>query len=168
MYVCTGDPSNPDNFVKLTEDITATSPIEQYIVDLSEYEGMEGYIAFRHYNVSDMFRLNIDDVLIGEMPEPVEEAEWIYVDGITSTDYLITGLVPETTYEVQVMAVNEYGESDWTPSCIFTTKTKTSIDEIVTEVKGDNNYYNLMGQKMNPANLPAGIYIHNGMKIIIK
>lgn len=168
VYVCTGDPSNPDNFVKLTEDITATSPIEQYIVDLSEYEGMEGYIAFRHYNVSDMFRLNIDDVLIGEMPEPVEEAEWIYVDGITSTDYLITGLVPETTYEVQVMAVNEYGESDWTPSCIFTTKTKTSIDEIVTEVKGDNNYYNLMGQKMNPANLPAGIYIHNGMKIIIK
>ena len=168
VYVCTGDPSNPDNFVKLTEDITATSPIQQYTVDLSEYEGMEGYIAFRHYNISDMFRLNIDDVLIGEMPEPVEEAEWIYVDGITSTDYLITGLVPETTYEVQVMAVNEYGESDWTPSCIFTTKTKTSIDEIVTEVKGDNNYYNLMGQKMNPANLPAGIYIHNGMKIIIK
>jgi hypothetical protein len=35
-------------------------------------------------------------------------------------------------------------------------------------VKGDNNYYNLMGQKMNGNNLPAGIYIHNGKKIIVR
>ena len=66
------------------------------------------------------------------------------------------------------MAVSEYGESDWTPSTIFTTKTKTAINEIVTDVKGDNNYYNLMGQKMDPANLPAGIYIHNGKKVFVK
>ena len=164
VYVST----DGENWEKLSEDITATSPIQQYTFDLSEYEGMEGYIAFRHYNISDMFRLNIDDVLIGEIPEPVEEAEWIYVDGITSTDYLITGLDPATTYEVQVQAVNEYGESDWSPSCIFTTKTKTSVNEIVTEVKGDNIYYNLMGQKMDPANLPAGIYIHNGKKVLVK
>ena len=63
VYVCTGDPTNPDNFVKVSEDIVATSPIQQYIIDLSDYEGMEGYIAFRHYNISDMFRLNIDDPL---------------------------------------------------------------------------------------------------------
>ena len=168
VYVCTGDPTNPDNFVKVSEDIVATSPIQQYIIDLSDYEGMEGYIAFRHYNISDMFRLNIDDVLIGEIPEPVEEAEWIYVNGIDAPEYLITGLDAETTYEVQVMAVSEYGESDWTPSTIFTTKTKTAINEIVTDVKGDNNYYNLMGQKMDPANLPAGIYIHNGKKVMVK
>ena len=31
-------------------------------------------------------------------------------------------------------------------------------------MKGDNRYYNLMGQKVT-GNLPAGIYIHNGKKV---
>ena len=129
---------------------------------------MEGYIAFRHYNISDMFRLNIDDVLIGEIPEPVEEAEWIYVEGIEDVNYLIEGLDPETTYEVQVQAVSEYGESDWTEPVIFTTTKKTSIEELNYVEKADGAYYNIMGQKMDPANLPAGIYIHNGKKILVK
>ena len=168
VYVCTGDPSSPDNFVKLTDDITATSPIQQYTVDLSAYEGMEGYIAFRHYNVTDMFRLNIDDVLIGEMPEPVEEAEWIVVEGIEDVNYVIENLTENTTYEVQVQAYNDFNESDWSESVIFTTGTPTSIEEIAAEVKGDNRYYNMMGQEVDGSNLPAGIYIHNGKKILVK
>ena len=164
VYVST----DGENWTPLTEDIVATSPIQQYTIDLSEYEGMEGYIAFRHYNISDMFRLNIDDVLIGEIPEPVEEAEWIYVEGIEDVNYVIEGLDPETTYEVQVQAVSEYGESDWTEPVIFTTTKKTSIEELNYVEKADGAYYNIMGQKMDPANLPAGIYIHNGKKILVK
>jgi len=43
----------------------------------------------------------------------------------------------------------------------------------VTEVKaatatGDNAYYNLMGQRMSGNRLPAGIYIHNGRKVVVK
>ena len=34
----------------------------QKSVDLSEYAGQEVYIAFRHFNVSDQFVINIDDV----------------------------------------------------------------------------------------------------------
>ena len=34
---------------------------------------------------------------------------------------------------------------------------------------GDNAYYNMMGQRFtNANNLPAGIYIHNGKKVVIK
>ena len=99
---------------------------------------MEGYIAFRHYNISDMFRLNIDDVLIGEIPEPVEEAEWIYVDGIEDVNSLITGLDPATTYEVQVQAVNEYGESP-----------RSSPKLWVMAI-----YYNLMGRRWIPLTCP--------------
>ncbi len=33
---------------------------------------------------------------------------------------------------------------------------------------GDDAYYNLMGQRMRGTNLPAGIYIHNGKKVVIK
>lgn len=46
--------------------------------------------------------------------------------------------------------------------------TSTGIQEIEAVKAGDNAYYNLMGQKFNGGNLPAGIYIHNGQKIIIK
>ena len=34
----------------------------QYTVDLSDYAGMTGYVAIRHFNCTDMFRLNIDDI----------------------------------------------------------------------------------------------------------
>ena len=161
VYVSVGD----REWVKISEDITATSPIQKYTFDLSEYEGMTGQVAIRHYNVSDMFRLNIDDIMIGT---PSEEAEWIYVDGLEDTEFVIDGLDPETTYEVQVQAYNEFNESDWTESCIFTTTKKTSIEEISADVKGDNRYYNMMGQQVDGNNLPAGIYIHNGKKILVK
>ena len=51
---------------------------------------------------------------------------------------------------------------------VVTKETVTAIETINSDVKGDNNYYNLMGQKMNGNNLPAGIYIHNGKKIIVR
>ena len=44
----------------------------------------------------------------------------------------------------------------------------TGIDEIPAAQVQDDNYYNLMGQKVNANNLPAGIYIHNGKKVLVK
>ncbi|MCR5013170.1 MAG: choice-of-anchor J domain-containing protein [Bacteroidales bacterium] len=38
----------------------------QYIIDLSAYAGQTGYIAIRHFNCTDMYFLNIDDVSYGE------------------------------------------------------------------------------------------------------
>lgn len=43
----------------------------------------------------------------------------------------------------------------------------TSLNE-VNAATADGAYYNLMGQKMNANNLPAGIYIHNGKKVLVK
>jgi hypothetical protein len=164
VYVSVGD----RDWVKISEDITATSPIQKYTFDLSEYEGMTGQVAIRHYNCYDMFRLNIDDILIGEMPDGAEEAEWIVIEGIQDVNYVIENLTESTTYEVQIQAYNENGESDWTGSTTFTTGTPTSIQEIAAEVKGDNRYFNMMGQEVDGNNLPAGIYIHNGKKILVK
>lgn len=36
----------------------------QYTVSLSNYTGQTGYIAIRHFNCTDMFRINIDDVML--------------------------------------------------------------------------------------------------------
>ncbi len=46
----------------------------------------------------------------------------------------------------------------------------TAIDDISVPSPRpcDNNYYDLMGRKMNGSDLPAGIYIHNGQKVIIR
>lgn len=41
----------------------------------------------------------------------------------------------------------------------------TGISNVQTAKKEDGAYYNLQGVKMNPNNLPHGIYIHNGKKI---
>lgn len=46
----------------------------------------------------------------------------------------------------------------------------TAIDEINIESPRphDNNYYDLMGRKINTTNLTPGIYIHNGKKTVVK
>lgn len=44
-------------------DVTTTGKLETYTFDLSAFSGT-GYIAIRHYNVSDMFYLNIDDIVV--------------------------------------------------------------------------------------------------------
>ena len=60
-------------WVQLGQDITVTGRMKAYEFDLSEFEGQEGSIAIVHHNVTDMFRLNVDDITIGEFeaePEP--------------------------------------------------------------------------------------------------
>lgn len=51
---------------------------------------------------------------------------------------------------------------------VYSCAPSTGIQEVEAVNAGDNAYYNLMGQKFNGGNLPAGIYIHNGQKMIIK
>ena len=113
VYVST----DMENWTQVGEDAVATGTYTQYTYDLNNRGDVEGYIAIRHYRVTDMFWLNIDDVTltIGEEPE------WIVVEGVTSP-YTIEGLNPETNYEVQVQGVNEEGvPSAWTASVPFTT-----------------------------------------------
>ena len=76
VYVCVGTPTSINDFVKVGTDKTATGDWKQYVYDLSEYAGQEGCFAIRHYNVTDMFYLNVDDVtLTDEEIEPEPEPE---------------------------------------------------------------------------------------------
>ena len=93
--------------------------------DLSSYNGQLGYIAIRHFNCTDMFRINVDDFGIygGEVPA----GEWIVVTSdATSVD--IEELDPETTYEWQVRGENrnctngeDEGYTAWSELGTFTT-----------------------------------------------
>jgi hypothetical protein len=118
VYAVVGD----TQYQLFEEDLIAQSEHQTYEVDLSQFEGALGQIAFRHYNCTDMMEVCIDDIFIGN---EVELAEWIYVNDITDPNYTITGLTPETTYEVQVMGYNASHETDWTEIVQFTTLADT-------------------------------------------
>ena len=53
-----------DFTVTLLNDQVTTGTMTEWTADLSAYAGSNVHIAFRHHNVTDMFRLNLDDVSI--------------------------------------------------------------------------------------------------------
>ena len=82
----------------------------EYTVDLSAYSGM-GYVAIRHFNCSDMFYLDVDDITIGEPGKGIAQTRSLdhyrvyrtncYNDGpytAENTVLLATVWVPDTVY----------------------------------------------------------------------
>ncbi|MBK9192369.1 MAG: choice-of-anchor J domain-containing protein [Crocinitomicaceae bacterium] len=66
VYVATSNATgtlaaSPVNF---SETMTTTAGYVNRSLDLSSFAGMTVYVAFRHHAVTDMFRLNIDDVKV--------------------------------------------------------------------------------------------------------
>ena len=117
VAVSTTGNTDAADFTMVGEKQTATVNWVQYEFDLSAYAGQEGYVAIRHYDISDMFILDVDDI---EILQAETSSDWIEHDNVNNP-FTIEGLTPETTYEVQVMAFNDSGETDWTESTIFTT-----------------------------------------------
>jgi hypothetical protein len=109
----------------MTSDGTGTSGAKTmgawglFTVDLSAYEG-EGYVAIRHFNCSDKFYLDVDDIII---MEPGQVVDWTVVENITEKPYTLPELQETTTYEVQVRGycTGEELPSAWTNSITFTT-----------------------------------------------
>ena len=126
VAVSTGSQTNADDFTMVQEWTmsskgTATKSETRggnrsqgkwyyYSVDLSAYAGQTGYIAIRHFNCTDMYYLNVDDIYYGNSDE------WTTVTGITNTSYTLTGLQENKNYVVEVRSScgdgNNY--SNWT------------------------------------------------------
>ena len=158
VYVSVGNPTDLSSFVELIPEAVSTGTYQEITADLSEYEGQVGYIAFRHFNCTDEFRLNIDNVAI-TYGGGVEPGEWVVVEGVTSP-YQIEGLDPETTYEVQVQGVvDELNTTEWTKSAFFTTLAgEAGMDEFY--VVGTFNDWNQEenGGRVELAESEPGVY----------
>ena len=140
VFVCTSNSTNPSDFVQVGADKTSTSEYVLYEFDLTAYEG-QGRFAIVHHNVSDMFILKVDDISL-TYPDFVSP-EWIYANNLNDTEYTITGLTPETTYEVQVQGVSGNKTTKWTASTLFTTLAEeiepiTLAELVATGVSGQN------------------------------
>ncbi len=174
-YVTVGDPNDLSSYVALSDVIEATGTCTEYTFDLSEYEGQTGHIAIRHFNCYDMFRLNIDDVAIGNPAN--RAAEWTNMDHVDAPFTTLTDLEPETTYEVQVQAVDAYNYdlvSDWCESVVFTTlpeqapQGQTAAPEIVTTP--DDEVFTFTGQvKEGDPEAEVSIYVINedGERVLV-
>ncbi|MBQ3961624.1 MAG: DUF2436 domain-containing protein, partial [Muribaculaceae bacterium] len=135
VAVSTASNTNASDFTMVGEQKTSTGDWVQYEFDLSAYAGQEGYVAIRHYGITDMFILDVDDI---EILPPGNE--WIYVNDVTENPYTIEGLTPETEYEVQVQGVAADGRvSDWTESVRFTTLAEGSQPEPKYYITGGFN-----------------------------
>ena len=152
IYVSTTG-NNISDFSPITDDLLspASATWTERTVDLSSYAGQQGYIAFRHYNCEDRNFMFIDAISIEG--DPYEAGEWITVNDVTSP-YNITGLEPETEYEVQVQGVYGGATSSWTEIVSFTTLPADAMpyDLTVTEItdktavanwNGSQDSYNL-------------------------
>ncbi len=156
VAVSTTGNNNPSDFTMVGANKTATAAWVQYTFDLSDFSG-EGYVAIRHYNCTNQFILDVDDIVISD---PQSEDDWVIVNNIDATNYNITGLTPITEYEVQVQAVYADGSSDWTNSVNFTTLPADAMptDLTVTEItdrtatanwNGVQDSYNLRYRVLN-------------------
>ena len=111
VYISTEEEISISDFVSLYQAVSAPSTYEQVTIDLSDYAGQSVRIAFRHYNCSDQFWLNIDDVTISveqmcnlmieyyvDPSSQVAEGDWLsvfaggaYMGGVSSYNYSSTG-----------------------------------------------------------------------------
>jgi len=95
IYLSTTGNAVSDFTTTLVGETISTSTYTEYSADLSNYAGQQGYVAIRHFNCRDMFKLVVDDFGLYEADAPV----WHTVTSNTNSASL-TGLTPGTPYEV--------------------------------------------------------------------
>ena len=115
IYVSTTGKSVADFNTVLVAETEAGGEYTEYTVNLSSYNGQEGYIAIRHFN-SEGMRLLLDDFRIYD--NVIQSAT------ATSGSVTLNNLDSNTSYEWQVQGINQDcdgGTTEWSECAFFTT-----------------------------------------------
>ena len=134
----------------------------QYTVDLSAYAGEQAYIAIRHFDCSDWFYINVDDV---ELSNGRSRSDIVAYNVYRSTDnvnYSLIATVPANddeeyayfdvtaagTYYYQVTAVYDNGcESEPAASAV-----NPALDYVIVMVTGVDDLNGKVALYPNPTN----------------
>lgn len=175
VYVSTTGTA-PEDFVQVGEDFVATGEWAEYSVDLSEFAGKTGYIAIRHYNVTDMYVLVIDNITFTKKAEDIASYN-LYVDGEDG----VFESTEELTYTfknlgnakwVAVSAVQANGkESRPVVVDLSDLKVINAIEQIAGTQKAVDVYTidgKLLRQQTTDLSGLKGLYIINGQKVLVK
>ena len=135
VYIFVGDTAGmtdpASQFIAVSEDQVTTGDVTTFNYNIpEEYQGQKGYVAIRHYNVTDQFILAIDNLYVGD--PNYTTPEWNNIENVEELQALLEGLTPDTDYEVQVQGVNAGGVGMWTNSVYFHT-----LADQPTVVRGD-------------------------------
>ena len=117
IYVSTTGNEVADFTEIVLPETVVTNEYVEYSANLSKYGGEQGYIAIRHFNCSDQFRINVDD--FGLYVANSSSDEWQETE-VTGTTAVITGLQPGTSYAYQVEGI--VGEDKY-PSAVAVLQT---------------------------------------------
>ncbi|MBR5052854.1 MAG: C10 family peptidase [Bacteroidaceae bacterium] len=126
VAVSTTGNTDPADFKMVSEGNVTTHDWTLYTIDLSDFSG-EGYVAIRHYDVSDQFYLDIDDITITQPGQ-----DWVEVDGVEATSYELRDLWSETAYIAEVRGYCDGADhpTDWSKAINFVTDKKYIIPNI--------------------------------------
>ena len=99
VYVGTGE--DIEGYTMISDELVSEPTYTYYEFDLSEYAGETVRIAVRHYNCTDMFRINLDSFeLFGTDDEPIEEPT--VIDTIEILDFTEPALGENPVFDVSV------------------------------------------------------------------
>lgn len=157
------------------------------------YEANETYVMLDFLYEDVEFRFNLDEPFI--LPEGKNLLVTFVADadddenctwGTDCIPFYTSGILGKgMTYTDNTTSFLEYAQGDDFPDATsmlgcgtnvelpvtlieYQYNGATSIQEVKTTPVEDDVYYNLMGQRFTAGNLPAGIYIHNGKKVVVR
>lgn len=153
----------PSAFTKFSEPGHGTRPYqwEEIVVDLRQFQGQKGYIAFRLMDEGKNF-LAIDDVAL-------YASDWVTVTSNVPS-MVLTGLLSSTGYDCQVQGTKNGQTTGWSSVVSFTTLQSQedidAIEQVVVPANVDDDaWYDMNGRRLSTQPTRPGLYIHNGKKI---
>jgi hypothetical protein len=175
VFVSTTSATDLSTFVQVSEEFIATGEQTEYSVDLSEYNGAEGYIAIRHWNVTDEYCLLVDDITFTQSGGSIVGYN-IYVDGelydtTTDTSIDIAEVGAGNTFAVSAVYSNGKESRPVVVTVSASNQEITAIEQLVTN-GGAVDVYSLDGRmvRRQATSLEGlrGAYIINGRTVIVK
>lgn len=178
VYVSTTSATDLSTFEPVSDEFIAEGSYKEYSVDLSEYAGVSGWIAIRHFNTFDEYELVVDDItyLTGVGISEIVNFN-VYLDGslianIDADSYITTiENVPagEHTIAVSVVYINGLESK---PVQVQVNIDATSGIDTITLITQPVDIYSLDGKliRKNATTLDGlkGIYVVGGKKVMIK
>jgi hypothetical protein len=157
VYISTTGNEEADFTTELFVETMTTGDWEGRSVDLSAYEGMNVYLAFRHYDVSDEFYLKLDNIILpGEVltcavgVEEIEEAKFSIFPNPNNGQFSIINEGQAGKYILEIMDVT--GKVVYSEQVQLNANDRTDINTngintgvyLVKMTNTDENYYRTM------------------------
>jgi hypothetical protein len=184
VFVSTTSATDPSAFTMVSEEFVATNDMTEYKVDLSAYAGQTGYIAIRHYNVTDMFVLVVDDITYAPAAPATSR---VASAGPTSYNIYYEGNKiasvegDKTSYTVPASQITAgsrtfgltavYADGSESKPVTSEVEVTTGIKQIATDGKPVDIYAidgKLVRRQSKSFDGLKGLYIINGKKVLIK